>query len=410
MRPSAIELKNGLTLLHLEVPYTQVVHCAMVLNAGTRDESPKEGGMAHFIEHMVFRGTRKRNNNQILNYLEIIGGDLNAYTTKEKTCLYASIPGKFARRSFDLLADIAFHSTLPAKDVPKEQLVIGEEIDMYKENPEEMIFEAFEGLIFPGGPLGKPILGTKESIKTFHSKKLKSFIQHHYTRERAVFCAVGAISEKDARQWAAEFLEPIKLPAFNPRQKDTSRYRKVEINHPFASAQAHRIIGGRAPHLHSRLMPAFMLLTNHLGGPAMNSRLSIKVREKHGLTYNIYSFFSPYFDRGTWGAYFACDPAQLEKATEKVLHEIEDLRKRKWPPSSLTKLKQQFIGNLMLGQESLLSRTLGYAKDYLDFGRTHSLREMIASIEKVTPAQLSEAANEIMIPGQMSMLTFSPEK
>lgn len=410
MKPEAIVLSNGLTLLHLQVAHTQVAHCALVANAGTRDESPAQAGMAHFIEHMVFRGTRRRSNTQILNFLESVGGDLNAYTTKEKTCLYASLPGRWARRAFDLLADLAFHPTLPARDIAKEQQVIGDEIDMYKENPEEMLFEEFENVCFPEGRLGRPILGTKESIHRFSHASLRQFMAQNYTRDRVIFCAVGAISRADALKWAAEHLEPVHLHSATKREKETSRYKAREVTLPYPSAQAHRIIGGRAIHLHSRQMPAFLVLNNHLGGPAMNSRLSMNVREKHGLTYNIYSFFSPYFDKGVWGTYFACDPGQLDRVTKMVHKEIAALRDKKTGDAALHRMKQQFIGNLILGQESLLSRTLSAAKDYLDFGRIMTLEQMIAAIEKVTAAEVQDAAQEWMSTSMLSTITFAPEQ
>ena len=401
-----ITLENGLRVVYKYAPYTRAVHCGFVVNAGSRDDGPQASGLAHFIEHMIFKGTARRRTYHILNYLESLGGDLNAYTTKEKTSVYASIGAEHIGRATNLLTDILFHSTFPEKEILKEKQVIGEEIDMYRDAPDEAIFEDFDEFIYPHHSLGKPILGTKESIGAFTRDTLKNHLQRVYTQGQIVYAVVGNVSEKALRRVIDKYLRPLDLPTGIPVREEPASLNPFEREVSIPTAQAHEIIGGRAYSFHEPEHIPFMMIQNMLGGPAMNSRLNLNIREKYGLTYNISSFYQTYVDSGMWGVYYACEPGNLNRIRRLVAKEFRQLGEKPLGQVRLNQNKRQLEGQLTLSYENLLSQMLGMAKDVLDYGRVIPFEEMITRISAVSAEQIMEVANELFLNQPISRITY----
>ncbi|MEL6676920.1 MAG: pitrilysin family protein [Bacteroidota bacterium] len=401
-----ITLPNGLRVIHQYVPYTRTVHCGYVIDTGSRDDAEGEMGMAHFIEHMIFKGTAKRKTFHILNYLESVGGDVNAYTTKEKTCLYASMVAEHFERATELLTDIAFNSIFPQKEIIKEKQVIAEEIDMYRNAPDEAIFEDFDEMIFPQHSLGHPILGTKQSINTFTQDRVRHHIQQVYAQERIVFSIVGNVSEKKVRRVIHKYLAPLELPSGGAQRTSPNQQQIIHKEVEIATDQAHEIVGGRAYALQKELYIPFLILNNLLGGPAMNSRLNLNIREKYGLSYSIHSFYSPFLDSGIWGVYYACESRNLERIRKLVQKEFLHLREKPLSALKLNQVKKQLTGQLVLSYENLLSQMLGQAKEMLDFGTPLSFADYLQKIEEVTAQEIQEAADQIFFQQARTQITY----
>ncbi|MFK7924064.1 MAG: M16 family metallopeptidase [Bacteroidia bacterium] len=406
VEPKVYELKNGLRVVFKPIPYTRTVHCGYVINAGSRDDEGDKMGMAHFIEHMIFKGTHKRKTFHILNYLESVGGDVNAYTTKEKTCFYASLASEYLDRATELLTDISFHSIFPKNELVKEQQVISEEIDMYRESPDEAIFEDFDEMIFPEHHLGRPILGTKESIRQFEQEHLLRHIRSSFTQGNVVYAIVGNVSEKAVEKIIDKYLAPLELPTGSLERIKPNGQQLLSKKVDITSGQAHEILGGRAYALRKDLYTPFLLLNNLLGGPAMNSRLNLNIREKHGLTYSISTFYSPFFDSGIWGIYYACEPKNLDRIYRMVQKELKELAEKPLGTLKFNQVKKQLSGQMILGYENLLTQMLSMAQDILDFNRIITFADYLEDIESVTAEQMCEAANEIYIANPLSRITY----
>ncbi|MEL6653024.1 MAG: pitrilysin family protein [Bacteroidota bacterium] len=406
IEPKVFELQNGLRVVFKPIPYTRTVHCGYVINAGSRDDEGNEMGMAHFIEHMIFKGTHKRKTFHILNYLESVGGDVNAYTTKEKTCFYASLSAEYLDRATELLSDITFHSTFPKNELRKEQQVISEEIDMYRESPDEAIFEDFDEMIFPDHHLGRPILGTKESIRQFEQADLLRHIRSSFTQGNVVYAIVGNVTEKSVRKIIDKYLAPLELPTGSLKRISPNGHQLFNKEVDITNGQAHEIIGGRAYPLRKGLYAPFLLLNNLLGGPAMNSRLNLNIREKHGLTYNISSFYTPFYDSGIWGVYYACEPRNLPRVRRMVQKELRELSGKPLGSMRLSQAKKQLSGQMILGYENLLTQMLSMAQDILDFGKINSFADYLAEIDAITASQMQDAAQEIFQQNQLSQITY----
>lgn len=409
MQEEIITLANGLRILYKYEPHTRLVHCGYVVNVGGRDDS--FSGIAHFMEHILFKGTEKRKTYHILNGIESVGGDLNAYTTKEKTCMYASLHADQVERAFDILTDIVFFSVFPEKEIEKEKQVVSEEIDMYRDAPDEAIFEDFDGMIFPGHSLGVPILGTKESIPLLDSAKIKDFHRKFYQPSNVVFSVVGNLPRKKLENLIDRHLRHISLPAtpLPARLAPQSVPLKTQTI-SISGQQAHEIIGGRAMSLFSDEYPAFVLLQNIIGGPAMNARLNLNIREKYGWAYNISSFYSPFLDSGIWGVYYACDVQNLPKVRRKVMAEFAALSDKPLGHLQLRQAKQQLTGQLVMSSENLSNQMLGMGKELLDYGHIVSLDTYISDIEAVTLKKLQEVAQTHLNQEALSMISYLPNE
>lgn len=402
-------LPNGIRVVHKQVTTSQIAHLGIMLDIGSRDERPEQQGLAHFWEHMAFKGTERRNSFHILNRLETVGGELNAYTTKEKVCFHASLLKEHYEKALDLLADITFHSVFPEKHLEKERSVIMEEIAMYYDSPEDALADDFDDLVFAGHPLGTNILGTPETLRSFTRDDLQRFIAENLDTERVIFSSVGNLPFKKVVKLAEKYLGEV--PA-----KRTSRIRispngyypaKEQIARPIV--QAHAALGRRAYALSDKRRLPFYMLVNLLGGPGMNSRLNLSVREKHGLVYSIDASYTPYLDTGFVGIYFGTERRQLNRAISLILKELKTLREVPLTANQLHVTKQQLMGQLAMAEEGNQSFMLMMGKSYLDLGRVEPLEELFAQIRAVTAKELQDMANEIFVEDEFCQLTFLPE-
>lgn len=398
-------LPNGIRLVHFPVQ-SPVAHCGIFIHAGSRDETDSEHGIAHFIEHTIFKGTEKRNVFQVLNRLENVGADMNAYTTKEETCIYASFLSEFYDRTLELFQDIFFHSVFPEKELEREKQVVMDEIRSYKDTPDEQIFDDFEDLVFAGHPLGKNILGTAKSLKGLKQKNILDFIHRNYRFTEVVIASVGSIDfKKLVRLVDKYFCDHPGRGESHPRITFTG-YQPFSKILQKRTSQVHCVVGGPAyAYGHERRIP-LALLNNMLGGPVMNSRLSLALRERNGLTYHNESNYTAYSDAGILQIYFGTDPAQSEKALAIVHQELKRLREEKLSKIQLHTIKKQITGQLAIAQESNLAAMLAIGKSYLLQNRFDPIGMIIKRIQDTTAEELIEIANEVFDPSQLSMLTF----
>lgn len=406
---STCTLSNGIRVVHKQVPYTRVGHCGFVIHAGSRDEQPDNMGVAHFLEHMLFKGTRQRKARQILNRMDEVGAELNAYTTKEHTSIYSSFLDRHLHRAIDLLCDICFHSTFPAVEMKKEKKVVLEEFEMYLDSPDESIYDEFSEYLYPKHPLGYNILGTRDTIRNFTVTQLKQFVQQHYTARHIVFSSTGNFTLQDVVQLLEPQMERLRLATTLRKRKAPAPIQPFHttLHKPFV--QAHAIMGNRAfAQTHALRMP-LLLLNNYLGGPALNSRLNISVREKHGYTYQIESSYVPYSDSGMFTIYLGTDPAYLDRCIALIEKELKQVCNTAFSPARLQAAKKQLIGQISMAEENRSSVMLALGKSMCDFNRVDTLEELFKKVEAVSPQQILEAANTVMQPQQLSHLIYLPE-
>lgn len=399
------EFDNGLRLIYQQHP-SEVSHFGIIINAGTRDESEDIMGMAHFIEHMLFKGTNKRRALQIINRLEEVGGEMNAYTTKEKTCIYASFTSGYLNRAIDLLTDVAFNSTFPEKEMVKEKKVILEEIDMYADNPEESIHDEFQELLFKNHPLGYNILGTPETVNAFTQNQTKGFISSYYRPQNIVFSYVGAAPFEKVVKLCEKYM-PTPVAATKATKRSTYRDNPIFITEKETDhSQCYCVMGSLAYSNADDRKPTLALLNNLLGGPGLNSRLNLAVREKYGYAYQIDSSYSAYEDGGYFSIYFGTDAKYLNKTLSLVQKELKRIKEKPLSEGILNKYKKQMAGQMLLAEESKVSLMLALGKSLLDHNRADTLAEVIQKIYAVTPTQLLEVANDIFDESRMSRLVY----
>jgi predicted Zn-dependent peptidase len=399
-------LPNGIKIIHKKFA-SSVAHCGLIINAGSRDEKKEEHGLAHFIEHALFKGTCKRKAHHIINRLENVGGEINAYTTKEETCIYSSFLKDDLERSMDLTSDLVFNSTFPEKELKKEREIIIDEINSYKDSPSELIFDEFEELVFKDDPLGRNILGTSKYLRKFSAHNIRKFISNNYHTNQIVFSVVGDYDFKKVTRLAEKYLGGIEANLSNKDRILTNNYqpliRKVKKN----THQAHCIMGNLAYGLkhHNRL--GLVLLNNLIGGPGMNSKMNIALREKSGYAYNTESFYSSYTETGLFGVYFGTDKENLFKCIDLVMKEFEKLRKNKLGQIQLNKAKRQLLGQIAISSENKENYMLVMGKSMLVFDKVDSLEEISMKIDAITENIILEIANEILHPEKLSTLIYT---
>lgn len=398
-------LDNGIRLVHYRIPGL-VAHCGLIINIGSRDESVPEHGVAHFIEHMLFKGTRKRKAYHILSRLEDVGGELNAYTTKEETAIHASFLKEDYERAIELISDIAFHSVFPEKEIEKEKDVVIEEINSYLDNPSELIFDDFEELIFTNQPIGRNILGTPESVKSFSKKMINDFISKNYNTTQMVFCSVGNISDEKILKLFKTNFSDIVTEKGAERNNQTWLYKPATVTKKMDTYQNHCIMGNLAYDLKDKRRMGMFLLNNILGGQGLNSRLNLSLREKNGLAYNVESSYNPYLDIGIFSIYFGTDSQYLNKSISIALAELKKLRTSKLGTIQLSKAKNQIKGYLARGYENHESLMLSLGKSLLIFNKIDSIEDLCQKIDAVTAFELLETANDIFEPSKMSTLIY----
>ncbi|MEA5139301.1 M16 family metallopeptidase [Arcicella rigui] len=402
-------LSNGIRVVHRQVTHTAISHIGIMLDMGSRDEKPHQQGLAHFWEHMAFKGTKKRTSLQIINRLEIVGGELNAYTTKEKICFHASVLTPHYERALELLADITFNSNFPDKQVERERGVILEEMAMYYDSPEDAIQDDFDDIVFAHHQLGKNTLGNQESVSNFKRQDLLDFINENLDTERVIFSSIGNLPFKKVIQLVEKFLKDIPAKSSNLIRTPPINYTPQNLSVTRSITQAHVAIGRTSyPLADDKRLPFFMLV-NLLGGFGMNSRLNLAVRERNGLVYTIDAGYTPFIDTGYWGIYFATEVKRLGKVNALILKELKKLREVTLTKTQLVNTKEQLMGQMAMSEEGNMSFMLMMAKSLLDINRIDSLEYLFQQIQGVTAIQLQDLANEMFQEQDLSSLTFLPE-
>lgn len=401
-------LSNGIRILFKHSP-SPITHCCFVFNAGSRDELPGKEGLAHFIEHMLFKETKRRSTTQILNYLEMVGADLNAYTTKEYTCIHASLLNQHLQRAVNLFEDIIFHSTFPEEEMEKERGVILDEIASYQDQPEEAIQDDFEEYLFKDHPIGNNILGTDASVAAISQQDIHQFTKATHNTHQMVFAVYG--------DYKFEKLIKMCEKYFGTIQENTSHKNRISPN-PVTTgiyavqkpiAQTHCIIGGRAyPSAHQHKY-GLLLLNNILGGMGMSNRLNLEIREKHGIAYTIESNYTSLTDTGIFSIYLGTDAEKTDKAIKLVHKELKKLRDNRLGEVQLKQAKDKFIGQIALAEESRMSLIISMAKSLMDFDRIDTLEDVFGKVNAVTADQLLQISNEIFDNDGLITLLFEPK-
>ena len=401
--------ENGIRIVHQEVTSTRLVHCGFILDIGSRDETENQVGLAHFWEHMAFKGTKKRKAFHILNRLDSVGGELNAYTTKEKICFYATVLQQHWNKAADLLCDITFNSTFPPKQIEKERQVILEEMAMYRDSPDDALQDEFDSLLFPNHSLGYNILGTEESVNSFKQQDFFDFINQQMDTSKIVVSVVGNISFKKTVNRLAPFLSNIPASKSLVKRIHSPQYKPVSGTIYKEITQANCAIGKTAPSIRDPRRFKLHLLNNILGGPSMNSRLNLALRENHGLVYSIESVYQAFTDTGFIGIYYGTEEKSAAKAKNIVLKEIKKICTKKLGSMQLHMGKEQAIGQMAMAEENYSGLMLVYGKNLLDKGRIEPLEAIFSSIRSCTAEELIELANEIYDADDFSFLTYLPK-
>lgn len=401
-----ITLKNGIRLIHEEVD-SPISHFGVLINAGTRDEDARHEGIAHFVEHTIFKGTEKRSAHQIIRRLEDVGGDLNASTSKEETYFHASFLSADYARAVELLADIFAHSTFPEQELEKEKDVVIEEINYYKDSPSELIFDDFETLIYGQHPLGRNILGSRKSVKAFKRQDILDFISQNYTQGRVVLASAGKISSQRLTQLCQRYFEPIPLAGVPVRRSVFTDYRPENKRINRHSNQSHIMIGNLAYDIRQKERTAFTLLTNLLGGQGMNTRLNMAIRENKGLAYSVEASYSSFSDSGLFNIYIGCEHDAIDRCIKLTYKELDKLRQQKLGSLQLHYAKKQFLGQLAIANESKLNEMIAIGRTALFFDQVDTMDETIDKVERITAEEILSCANEILIPNQMSTLIYA---
>ena len=398
-------LPNGVRVVHQQ-DNSPVAYCGFAINVGTRDELEHESGMAHFVEHLLFKGTEKRRSRHILNRLEEVGGELDAYTTKEETFVFATVLTADFERAMELCSDIVFHSVFPQSEIDKEVDVIIDEINSYNDSPSELIFDEFESIVFHNEQLGRSILGDAECLKNYRTDDALRFVKRNYKTDRILFFSKGNIPFKKVMAWSERYFGAFVNSGNGFLRSKPSLYVPKRLEVEKDTHQGHQIIGARAYCLTDDRRLPLHLLNNVLGGPCMNSRLSIALREKNGMAYNVESSYTAYSDSGIVMIYFGTDQRNMKKCETLVMKELKKLREQKMSDLQLFRAKKQLLGQLAISQENSESYTLNMAKSVLFFDRYESLEVVAERIEALTATDLINVANDVFAEDRLSVLTY----
>ena len=405
MQGNEYTLPNGLRIIH-EPTLSKVAYCGFAIDAGTRDEAENEQGMAHFVEHLIFKGTEKRKAWHILNRMENVGGDLNAYTNKEETVVYAAFLKEHLERALELLGDIVFHSTFPQHEIEKETEVIIDEIQSYEDTPSELIFDDFEDMIFRNHPLGRNILGKPELLRSFRTEDVLSFTRRFYQPGNMVFFVQGQYEFKRIIRLVEKYL--LDIPDVKVENRRTPPPLNVPEHMTVArdTHQAHVMIGSRGYNAYDDKRTALYLLNNVLGGPGMNSKLNVSLRERRGLVYNVESNLTSYTDTGAFCIYFGTDVDDMDTCLKLTYKELKRMRETKMTSSQLAAAKKQLIGQIGVASDNFENNALGMAKTFLHYHKYESSELVFKRIEELTAEMLLEVANEMFAEEYLSTLIY----
>lgn len=402
-------LANGLRVIY-EQTDSPVVYCGYVMRVGTRHEQPAESGMAHFIEHLTFKGTQRRRAWQISNGLERVGGELNAYTTKQETVYCATVLRPDFPRAVDLLTDIVFHSTYPQAEIDREVEVICDEIDSFKDSPSELIFDEFESLVFEGCDLGRDILGEADRLRQYRTADALRFTRAHYRPDNAVFYIYGDVDFRRAlRQLEKLMSVPANAPSLHMNAPTPSALALPPARTVYrdrGTHQAHVLLGcptygGRHPHRF-----ALLLLNNILGGPGMNARLNMLMRERAGLVYTVESNYSTYIDVGLWTVYFGCDANDVDRCLRMVHRELQRMIDQPLTPRQLAAAKKQFVGQIGISREARESYAIGLGKTYAHYDTWRDLDALAQEVDALTSEELQTVAADVFAADRLSLLVY----
>lgn len=447
MKYNTYTLDNGLRIIHLPSD-SQVVYCGYQINAGTRNEEPGEEGLAHFCEHVTFKGTERRKAWHILNCLESVGGNLNAYTNKEGTVYYSAILKEHIARAVDLLSDIVFHSVYPQAEIDKEVEVICDEIESYNDSPAELIYDEFENILFKGSPLGHNILGTAEQVRAFKTEDALRFTRKLYRPDNAIFFAYGDIdfkklvkliqkalgecpkgrelacsadcksAETPTEERIAEETPTVETPTEEMEAGDANhkvQSSKLNVQSKVAGQtivmqknthQAHVMIGTRAYDVNDdRRMPLY-LLNNMLGGPGMNAKLNLALREHNGLVYTVESTMVAYGDTGTWSIYFGCDEHDVKRCLRLVRKELDKFMQKPLSDAQLKAAKKQIKGQIGVACDNRENFALDFGKSFLHYGWEKNVDRLYEQVDAITAAQIQAVAQELFDKDRLTTLIF----
>ena len=416
MKYNTTSLSNGLRVIHL-ASTSPVVYCGYEIAAGSACEAAGEEGLAHFCEHVTFKGTERRNALQIINTLESVGGDLNAYTTKTDTVYYASLLHEHLPRAVDVLTDIVFHSIYPQSEINKEVEVICDEIESYNDSPAELIYDYFDNLLFKGHELGHNILGTAQNVRSFTTADALQFTRKFYLPQNAIFFAYGNIDfrrlvrllekahgthEVDPKKADGATQKPTAQAAHYPdwAQKGT----QLTLNK--GTHQAHVMVGNRAYCIHDERRMALYLLNNILGGPGMNARLNLALRERRGLVYTVESTMASYDSTGEWCVYLGCDPQDVGTCLRLVRKELDRLMDKPLSDRQLAKAKRQIKGQIGVACDNRENFALDFGKSFLHYGWEKDVEQLFRHIDAITPEAIMQVANDIFPAERLSTLIY----
>ncbi len=396
-------LPSGLRVVH-QYSNSHVEYCGVAVSVGSRDESPDQFGLAHFFEHTIFRGTQRRRSWHIINRMEAVGGELNAYTTKEETMLYSVFPYGSLRRAVELISDLVISSQFPAAELDKEREVVADEIDSYLDTPSEAVFDDFEDLIFADSPLGHNILGTEKTIAGFDSAVCRQYLKENYTAENMVFFYMGRTRPDRVFSIVETYLGALEASVAERSRIAPVERPQFDIVRNIDSHQAHTIVGARIPGLYSAERYPIALFANMLGGPGMNSLLNIALRERRGLVYTVDASTAMFTDAGAMMVYFGCDPEDLDKCRRVVAQTLDSLANEALSPRAVEAAKKQYLGQLAVASDNREQMALSLGRSVLYFGSVASSDEVREKIRAITPGDLRSVAQML---SATSALTFT---
>ncbi|MFO8236589.1 MAG: pitrilysin family protein [Bacteroidales bacterium] len=396
---------NGLKIIHLPSE-SDVAHCGLIINAGSRDEKDGEQGIAHFIEHLIFKGTKKRKAFHVLSRMDDIGGEINAYTSKEETCIHTSFIKEEYQRALELLSDIITNSTFPLQEMDKERNVIIDEINSYLDNPAEAIYDDFEELVFKNQPLGNNILGNPANLRKFTKDDIEEFIAKNYIPNHMVIGSVGKIKFSKLIHFVEKYFGGLRT-AYN----ESSRVRFLGYTPAQHTAnkntnQVHCMIGNITYDMYHPENYTMALLDNLIGGPGLNNRLNMLLREKLGYVYHVESNYSAFTDVGLFSVYFGTEPKKLDKTLQQVMKEFKNLREKKLGAIQLSKAKKQLYGQIAINAENKSALMLSASKNYLMKNQIDSLQDIYRKIEQISANDILATANKVLEPDNLSLLIY----
>lgn len=397
-------LSNGLRIVHRQVQ-SDVEYCGVAVNVGSRDEVAGQYGLAHFVEHTIFKGTRKRRSSHIINRMETIGGELNAYTTKEETMLYSVFPKGNLLRAVELIADLVANSQFPDIELDKEREVVADEINSYLDSPAEAIFDDFDDLLFADSQLGHNILGTQESLAGFTSKVCREYLSKYYIPSNMVFYYMGASTDEVVLKTVERNFKALLPQEYSLERIVPKEIQPFDIKRQIGSHQAHSIIGAKLPGMYSAMRYPIALFANILGGPGMNSLLNVALRERRGLVYTVDASLSMFTDVGALMIYFGCDPADVKRCRRLINNQLDRLASSSMSDKAVDAAKRQYIGQLAVASENREQVALSIGRAMLYHDSVSSYNDSVARIKAITPEQLREIAQRVA--SSPSILTLS---